>query len=195
MKRSRIAMLIALPVLAACSENAPTAPGTSILAHSESNRGEDRARAVPFGGRCETALTVVGGTATSVNLHITYVCQLEHLGRATAVAEQVVTFTGPASAIASNTTTYTAANGDQLFATWTGTATSVGPDNTFSGLETYTGGTGRFAGASGSAWIDGTASFATMTGQFTSVGTLTYARHGEDGERDEDDEHSDHGKR
>jgi hypothetical protein len=195
MKRSRIAMLIALPMLAACSENATTAPGTSLLAHSESNRGEDRARAVPFDGRCETALTVVGGTASSVNLHITYVCQFEHLDLTTAVAEQVVTFTGPTSAVASNTTTYTAANGDQLYAAWTGTATSSGPDNTFSGRETYTGGTGRFAGASGSAWISGTASFATGTGQFTSRGTLRYAGRGQDGERDEDDEHSDHKKR
>ena len=92
MTRSRIAMLIALPMLAACSENATTAPGASAL---ELSRAGSSAR--PFGGRCETAMTVVGGTATSLNLHITYVCQLEHLGRTTAVAEQVVTFTGPAT--------------------------------------------------------------------------------------------------
>jgi hypothetical protein len=82
-----------------------------------------------------------------------------------------VTFT---SAGASNTTVYTAANGDQLFVSWTGTASSSGPDNTFSGPETITGGTGRFAGATGSTWVSGTASFATMTGQFTSVGTISY---------------------
>jgi hydroxyethylthiazole kinase-like sugar kinase family protein len=109
-----------------------------------------------------------------LRLHIEYVCQLEHLGRATAVAEQVVIFTGPTTAIASNTTIYTAANGDQLFATWTGTSTTIGPDAAFSGPETYAGGTGRFVDASGSAWISGTASFVTNTGQFTVEGTLGY---------------------
>jgi hypothetical protein len=96
------------------------------------------------------------------------------LGRTTAIAEQIVTFTGPATAIASNTTMYTAANGDQLFASWSGTSTNDGPAVTFSGLELYVGGTGRFADASGSSFISGTASFVTNTGQFTSEGTLSY---------------------
>jgi hypothetical protein len=81
---------------------------------------------------------------------------------------------GATTAIASNTTVYTAANGDQLFVSWTGTATSSGPDNTFSGPETITGGTGRFAGAAGSNGVSGTASVVTMTGQFTSVRTISY---------------------
>ena len=62
----------------------------------------------------------------------------------------------------------------RLLAHWTGTSTSVGPDVTFSGPETYVGGTGRFADASGSAWISGTASFVTNTGRFTAEGTLSY---------------------
>jgi hypothetical protein len=93
------------------------------------------------------------------------------LGRTTAVAEQIASLTIPS---ASNTTIYTAANGDQLFVTWTGAGIVNGPDITFSGTETITGGTGRFAGASGSTWVSGTASFATLTGQFTSVGTISY---------------------
>lgn len=114
---------------------------------------------------------LAGDAPDVLRLHIEYVCQLAHLGRTTAVAEQIVSLTGP---LASNTTIYTAANGDQLFVTWTGTGIANGPDNTFSGPETITGGTGRFAGASGSTWVSGTASFATMTGQFTSVGTISY---------------------
>jgi hydroxyethylthiazole kinase-like sugar kinase family protein len=94
--------------------------------------------------------------------------------RTTAIAEQIVTFTGPTTAIASNTTTYTAANGDQLFASWTGTSVSDGPLVTFSGTELYARGTGRFAGATGSSLISGSASFVTNTGQFTSAGTLSY---------------------
>jgi hypothetical protein len=132
----------------------------------------------PFGGRCDTEFTFLqplpGDPTNLLRLHIDYVCQLQYLGRTTASAEQIVIFTSPTTATASNTTTYTAANGDQLFAKWTGTSTSVGPDVTFSGPETYAGGTGRFADASGSTWISGTASFVTNTGQFTAEGRLSY---------------------
>ncbi len=107
-------------------------------------------------------------------MHIDYVCQLQHLGRTTATAEQVVIFTSPTTQTASNTTVYTAANGDQLFSEWSGTSTSIGPDVTFSGPATFSGGTGRFVNASGSAFISGTASFVTNTGQFTQEGRLSY---------------------
>jgi hypothetical protein len=107
-------------------------------------------------------------------MHIDYVCQLQHLGRTTATAEQLVIFTSPTTQTASNTTIYTAANGDQLFSEWSGTSTSTGPDIAFSGPATFSGGTGRFVNASGSAFISGTASFVTSTGQFTQDGTLSY---------------------
>ena len=113
----------------------------------------------------------------SVRLDIRYACQLQHLGRVTGRADQIVTFTGPTTAVASNTTTYTAANGDQLHATWSGTSVSEGPLVKFSGPETYTGGTGRFTGASGSAWISGSASLNpdfSGAGEFKSEGTLTF---------------------
>jgi len=173
MTRMKTAVLIVLPLLAACSEDTPTAPEASALALSAASANAAR----PMDGRCETVLTplpTAGDPPNMVRLHIEYVCELTHLGRATAAAEQVVIFTGPTTAIASNTATYTAANGDQLFAAWTGTSTTIGPDITFSGTETYAGGTGRFADASGSAWISGTASFVSFTGQFTSSGTLNY---------------------
>jgi hypothetical protein len=157
--------------VAGCSDTSPTAPsaqaGAALLATAR-----------PFGGRCETAITFVpplpGDPPNLLRLHIDYVCQLQHLGRTTASAEQIVIFTSPTTTTASNTTTYTAANGDQLFAHWTGTSTSSGPEITFSGPETYAGGTGRFADASGSASISGTASFVTNTGEFTASGRLAY---------------------
>jgi hypothetical protein len=177
MKYTHAVCLAAIPLLSACSDNL-TAPTSAMLASltPAASHGAEHER--PFGGRCDTDITIsppVAGDAPNVlRLHIEYVCQLAHLGRTTAIAEQIVTFTGANTAISSNTTTYTAANGDQLFVSWAGTATSSGPDNTFSGPETITGGTGRFAGATGSTWVSGTASFATMTGQFTSVGTISY---------------------
>jgi hypothetical protein len=178
MKSTHAVWFAAIPLLAACSDNNLTAPTAATLSSLTPTASHGANRERPFGGRCDTDITIsppVAGDAPNVlRLHIEYVCQLAHLGRTTAIAEQIVTFTGAATAIASNTTVYTAANGDQLFVSWTGTATSSGPDNTFSGPETITGGTGRFAGATGSIWVSGTASFATMTGQFTSVGTISY---------------------
>jgi hypothetical protein len=171
----RFAILIfGAAFVAGCSDTPLTAPsaqgGAALLVTRDPTR--------PFGGRCETAITFLlplpGDPSNLVRLHIDYVCQLQHLGRTTASAEQIVIFTSPTTTTASNTTTYTAANGDQLFAHWTGTSTSSGPDITFSGPETYAGGTGRFADASGSALISGTASFVTNTGRFTAAGNLSY---------------------
>jgi hypothetical protein len=175
MTRIRTAILAPPLILAACSEGVPTTPGNTPADHSAAIAANP---VRPFGGRCDTEITFLqplpGDPPNLLRLHIDYVCQLQHLGRTTASAEQIVIFTSPTTGTASNTTTYTAANGDQLFARWTGTSTSAGPDITFSGPETYAGGTGRFADASGSAWISGTASFVTNTAQFTAEGTLSY---------------------
>jgi hypothetical protein len=179
MAHGRIVILtVALLALAACSEHSPTAPATAALADRSAAATAGAASPVrPFGGRCDTAITfqpLAGDPPNLLRLHIEYVCQLQHLGRTTAIAEQIVTFTGPTTAVASNTTKYTAANGDQLFASWTGTSVSDGPLVKFSGTELYAGGTGRFEGATGSSLISGSASFGTNTGQFTATGTLSY---------------------
>jgi hypothetical protein len=171
---------LAAALLPACDStpSTPTAPGGTALVDRSAAAAIAESAARPFGGRCDTKITFLpplpGDPPNLLRLHIDYVCQLEHLGRTIASAEQIVIFTSPTTTTASNTTTYTAANGDQLFAHWTGTSTSSGPDITFSGPETYAGGTGRFADASGSALISGTASFVTNTGRFTAEGTLSY---------------------
>ena len=75
-----------------------------------------------------------------------------------------------------NKTTYTAANGDQLFVTFIGTAMlnlETG-EVTFIGVETFSGGTGRFAKAAGTAQLEGTASIFTNRGFFTSQGRISY---------------------
>ncbi len=177
MKYTHAVWFAAIPLLAACSDNNPTSLTPSTLTGLTTTTSQSANPERPFGGRCDTEISIsppIAGDAPNVlRLHIEYVCQLQHLGRTTAIAEQIVV-QGATLSTASNTTVYTAANGDQLFVSWTGTATSSGPDATFSGPETITGGTGRFAGATGSTLVTGTASFATMTGQFTSVGTISY---------------------
>jgi hypothetical protein len=83
-----------------------------------------------------------------------------------------LTATGP---VITSSTTYTAANGDQLFTTFSGTGTlPVNGIVSYSGTETVTGGTGRFAGATGSFLRAGTVTIATSTGQFETSGTLSY---------------------
>ena len=174
----RIILAATCLLLPACSTNQPTAPSSAALVDASGAAMSQSVQSRPFGGHCDTDITILpplpGDPVNLLRLHIQDICQLQHLGRTTAIAEQTVTFTGPTMAIASNTTTYTAANGDQLFATWNGTSVSDGPLVTFSGPERYVGGTGRFSGATGASAITGTASFVTNTGQFTSAGTLTY---------------------
>ena len=142
-----VVLAVTFLTLAACSEYSPTTPTAAALADrsapATATAAALKSSSRPFGGRCDTAFTfhpLAGDPPNLLRLHIAYVCQLQHLGRTTAIAEQIVTFTGPTTAIASNTTTYTAANGDQLFASWTGTSVSEGPVATFSGTELYAGG-------------------------------------------------------
>jgi hypothetical protein len=80
---------------------------------------------------------------------------------------------------------FTAANGDKLYATHSGI--SGVPDAqgnvTFSGEYIFTGGTGKFKGASGSAEFTGTASLATNKGEFSLRGKIKLKK----SDRDNDD--------
>ena len=131
--------------------------------------------ATPWKGECETRFEPTGPTT----LMISGTCHLAHLGRATLVAEQSLV-PGPDGLGYTNTATYTAANGDQLRTTNTGSAlpTTDGTGFLLTGVETAVGGTGRFARAEGSATITGTAYLAgpaAGTGTFAVEGTLRYA--------------------
>jgi hypothetical protein len=87
---------------------------------------------------------------------------LSHLGKFTGHSNVTVTFTGPSSFAAVGKGSLEAASGDELFfdVTWTGTFTATAIQTT--AVRTITGGTGRFAGASG-----------TMTTRLSSVYSST----------------------
>lgn len=135
----------------------------------------------PYRGSCSTVITPL--TPPGVfpqELRIDYDCALAHLGRSTAVAMQVVTPISQSGAVVTalveNATTYTAANGDTLKASFAGTGLiniQTG-DVRFIGTETFEGGTGRFTDASGSSDLEGTASIFTNVGFFTSKGVIAY---------------------
>jgi hypothetical protein len=169
--------IVAATLLGACIDSAvepgmdPTMP-SAAAAFASSTR--------PAGGTCtlvsRTILPAEPGQPANVRrLHLEYVCQLEHLGRTTATSEETATFTLTGPAIA-NSTTYTAADGDQLFATFEGTGTL--PDQTglvhVEGTEAVVGGTGRFTGASGSLSRTGSVSTVAVDAEFEMSGTLTY---------------------
>jgi hypothetical protein len=69
----------------------------------------------------------------------------------------------------------TAANGDEIRTTDTGTSTPLGGDETaVSATEIVTGGTGRFDGASGSFTLAGTVNTVTEAISYTLEGTISY---------------------
>ena len=135
----------------------------------------------PLAGTCSTMVVPVTPPETvPQELSIATDCTISHLGRTTGISRQFVTPTGatPAGVALSlvNASVYTAANGDQLRATFTGTALldPVSGEVTYVGIEVYNGGTGRFADASGSAKLEGTASIFTNRGLFTTKGKIAY---------------------
>jgi hypothetical protein len=99
----------------------------------------------PFKGSAEGMVTgaIPGGFV------VEYTGQATHLGKFSRT--EFVTF-GPGGAIA-GTIVFTAANGDQLWADFTGEFTSP---TTAEGSYTFVGGTGRFADAAGTADFEAT---------------------------------------
>ena len=99
-------------------------------------------------GSCQRITTISGsGTAS-------------HLGRATLTSQDCVNIAGFSPVtfnFVSNNVKLQAANGDQLFATYSGTAVlqPAGGALLLSGNFTLAGGTGRFAGATGGGSLEG----------------------------------------
>lgn len=157
--------ILAVLTVAGCAQlDSPVAPpkAIAILAPGAANLVTR-----PWEGTCE-------GTGAFrpdfITLDITGTCHLSHLGLTSTVGVEI---TSPSL---SAVHTFTAANGDQLYTTTVGQAT-LKPDFsgvTFSKIETVTGGTGRFANASGSATRIGSTRFSDASATWEIVGTLTY---------------------
>ena len=143
--------------------DSPTSPSTAAVAPGQTQ--EHGAVQLPFRGTftgenrgvlncpptCPPTIVRVTGTDTG---------EATHLGHFSAVYEDEVDL---ATATGTGTFTLTAANGDQLFTKYEGGQTDVG---TVTLVATITGGTGRFAAATGTFTIvrTGIVDFATGTG-------------------------------
>ncbi len=117
---------------------------------------DHRNKCVPFTGKFTISFTETGvdGTGTA-----------SHIGRFTFVANDQL-----------STSIFTAANGDQIFTTFTITLHDPQGDNMFKLhlVNTITGGTGRFAGATGSFGMDVLVNESLGTGAGTLDGTICY---------------------
>jgi hypothetical protein len=137
-----------------------------------SAKGTDR----PFkgSGSGTGAIGFVGGVPANATIDAT--TQASHLGFATVHVVNV--FTGPTTA--TSTGTFVAANGDTVTESGTITSVAVNPTTiTSTAVYTITGGTGRFAGASGAETTTATTTldaptFLTFHATFTFIGTITY---------------------
>ena len=129
---------------------------------------------VPFKGSFTGVVTVTGGPTDSIwSAAVDATGNATHLGQFTlAIPHQVNRGTSPFPFPWTSTGSYqfVAANGDTLFASFTGQVSSTPTPGVLAAVEiaTITGGTGRFAGATGSfvteRWYDTIAG--TTTGYF-----------------------------
>jgi hypothetical protein len=127
----------------------------------------------PLSGSCETTFVPPTLPPPPIIRQVDQgVCTLSHLGRTAFYAVQDID--PVAGTQQSVEITFTAPNGDILRASSVGTNAPNGPGVTFQATMTFIGGTGRFANATGTAQVDGAASFVTNSASFRLVGGLAY---------------------
>jgi hypothetical protein len=128
----------------------------------------------PMTGTCSTTFTA----ETPFVFDIVGTCQLTHLGRAEYHATQTISPNSDGSFAIAVTGYYVAADGDRLDSSIVGTASSSGgPSVAYTTTETFDGGTGRFADATGTVVDVGVATFTsatTGTSAYTTSGSISY---------------------
>lgn len=133
-----------------------------------------------FNGSFSGTFTITSGTSTTITGHATG--PYEHLGKTTILAKVTITGASECGAFtATEEDTFTAANGDHIFATAIDIACPTSSPNIIhiTASTTITGGTGRFVHASGSFTTQVSAATAsptatTGTSSGTSTGTIAY---------------------
>lgn len=157
--RNVVATLLAVALAAACDTGAPDVVGPELRSSKAA-----APKMVPFKATLTYQSTAPAEVERcgpgEIGMTLTKAGNATHLGRFTVVASQCL---DPATgAITKGEAVFTAANGDQVFATQSGQVSGSPPVLAFELDYTITGGTGRFAGASGS--INATGDFDVRTG-------------------------------
>jgi hypothetical protein len=181
MRARHTTLALAVAVLSAgCSQPmSPTSPSSLEGGAASSGVGGGQAAATtpatPFKGTLEgtVAFAVVGPALAHVDISASGVST--HLGRFTVEIPHDVDLS---IAVGTGTYTFTAANGDRLVASFTGTADASTPVFVIEEQATVTGGTGRFANATGSFSVSRLYDTAagTTTGTFTGTVSIPTSR-------------------
>ena len=166
---ARVCIAVLSFSLVACTSS--DEPTVTVIGEASVARGANDGRSIS--GRCETAFTPPTFPPPSIIRQVDDgECQLSHLGRASAHIVQDINIA--AGTQQSVEITLTAANGDVLRAATVGTNAPNGSGVAFQAVMTFTGGTGRFANATGQATVVGSANFQTNTASFELDGTIAY---------------------
>ncbi len=133
---------------------------------STSQKQDLQKKTVPFKGK----FTTIGESISPIHLQFTGTGEASHIGKFTLVDQVYLDNSIP------NTAIITAANGDQIFTTFNVTAIEGGPNGTLlvTNYNIITGGTGRFAGATGNFISHSIISTNTTTGTDSFEGSITY---------------------
>lgn len=173
MRTSLASITLLVSALAACSDGAPTSPASAVAASQRTVASQVSGTARPFEGSCTTTFNTPPFPLPPV-LHQIDVgsCLLTHLGLTDFYGEQDINL---AAGTQSGWRRLTAANGDELYFTHSGKSTPAGPGQVkFTATLTFVGGTGRFAGATGTAIGTGGANLITRSASVTIVGRISY---------------------
>jgi hypothetical protein len=174
----RLAYLIAFSslLLMACSDGVPLEPAASSSESSTLN-GVPRAVTRPFLAHYETSFSNLIPPDPTQTPPFPGSIDIHGIGFGTHIGASTFDTVQPLLPLIHFESTLNAANGDELYLLAIGDPPTDPPGTdpfSFSGSFEFTGGTGRFAGATGSATFQGTASLGTMTGQVTYIGHITF---------------------
>ena len=162
----RLVVLSMCLLAAACSQDAgsPISP-TSASPLTAAQTAATHATSLPFRGDISGTTLGVFTPPATLEIILSGEGDATHLGRFTSEEHAIGTFPSP---VATGTWVFTAANGDRLFATTESTGTPVGPGvDDVKTVATITGGTGRFADASGAFTALVRSSHEGVNGQFS----------------------------
>jgi hypothetical protein len=166
--------------LASCA-NDPTGPVADRLSTAITAAAPSRV----ISGRCNTSYEVSNpvflpppnqDVLVSLTATHTGTCLIAHLGLTVLAEVETVVFDESGVHASGNAVTFTAANGDQLKASETAELSPLDAEGGFTstGAWTFTGGTGRFIGASGRVDFTGSGSVVTSTTESTFQGQIKY---------------------
>jgi hypothetical protein len=162
---------LSISLLLSWNGAATSTPGGNALTASPTEKG---ATSVPIKGEYTTRAQVLSGPPF-LQQRVTGHGQLSHLGKSSFVALTTLNLTTPPPFSLGGTAVFTAANGDEFYTTFSGTATPNGAGaNEVEMVHTISGGTGRFAGATGSFTGYTVAVPGHAEGTITSEGTISY---------------------